>query len=155
MHPSCSKCPATRFAMHLGCLQAHGKQEQKCPDGISSAHCVPGTMSDMPDRAGTGAEAQPSNNVAIQASPPSCRNNSQSSTSSLLQKRGMLLQLQNWGPVGLQNHQKESWHFQLPLDRRIPPCLKVVCWPLPQRSMQSEATTGHGDSPYYTILSDQ
>lgn len=114
MHPSCSKCPATRFAMHLGCLQAHGKQEQKCPDGISSAHCVPGTMSDMPDRAGTGAEAQPSNNVAIQASPPSCRNNSQSSTSSLLQKRGMLLQLQNWGPVGLQNHQKESWHFQLP-----------------------------------------
>lgn len=49
----------------LGCSSVHGKQEQKCPDGIPSAHCVPGTMSDVRDRAGAGAgaEAQLSNNA--------------------------------------------------------------------------------------------
>lgn len=56
---------------------------------------------------------------------------------------------------GFKTIRKSPGIFSCLLDRRIPPCLKVVCWPLPQRSMQSEATTGHGDSPYYTILSDQ
>lgn len=68
-------------------------------------------MSDVPDRA--EAEAQPSNNAAIPASPASCRNNHQSSTGSLVQKTGMLSQLQHCGPLGLKNWQEETLQFQL------------------------------------------
>lgn len=32
------------------------------------------------------------------------------------------------------------------------PCLKAVCGPPPERSMQSKATMGHGDSPYWAVL---
>lgn len=59
-------------SLHLSCPPVCGKQEQKCPDGIPAAHCVARTMSDVPDRAGAGAEAQPSNNAAIPPSPASC-----------------------------------------------------------------------------------
>lgn len=94
----------------LGCPLVHGKQEQKCPDGIPSAHCLTRTMPDVPDRAGAGAETQPSDNTAIPASP----NSHQSRTSSLVQESGTLSQLQHWRPVGLKNWQKETSWFQLP-----------------------------------------
>lgn len=32
------------------------------------------------------------------------------------------------------------------------PCLKDVCWPLPERSIQSKATMIHGDSPFCAVL---
>lgn len=96
----------------LCCPPVHGQQRQKCPGGISSGCCVPGTVSDVPDRA--GAEAQPSGTVALLASPANCRNNHQSSTGSLVQKRGTPSQFQHCGPVGLKNWQKETSQFQLP-----------------------------------------
>lgn len=33
--------------------------------------------------------------------------------------------------------------------------LKAVCWPPPERSMQSEATMARGDSPYWAVLLHQ